>query len=87
MLDPEVGLHAELGAFLDGEGLALERFDAARRGQIDDEVWAALDLERERGDDAAALVRWVGIERFAGRKPEGGFPAVERFVVLVWEEG
>ena len=70
MLDLEVGLHAELGAFLDNEGLIFERFHAAWRSEVDDEVRAALNFEGKRGDDAAALVRRVDVEGFTGRKPK-----------------
>lgn len=45
MLDFELNLHAVLGAFLDGEWLGLECFELTRVTEIDDDVWAAVDLE------------------------------------------
>lgn len=62
MLDDEVGLHAELGALLDGEGFGLERLDGARGRQIDGDVGAGFDFEGERFDDAAALVLGVYVD-------------------------
>ena len=82
MLDLEDGLHAELGALLDGEGLFLERVDCARRLQVYDYVWPSLDLEAEREDDAFAgvvLVRDV----LASAEAERLFPLAKRLVVLV----
>ena len=56
MLHDEVGLHAELGSFFDGEGLVFERFDGPWGGQIDGDVRTAFDFEGEGSDDAATLV-------------------------------
>ena len=84
MLHDEVGLHAELGSFLDGEGFRFERLDGAGGGQVDGDVGAAFDLERERLDDAATVILGVYEDGRGGGNAEGGFPAVEGFVVLVW---
>ena len=65
VLHPELRLHAELGPLLDAEGFLFQLLHAARRGQVDDDVVAALDLEREGGDDAFAFVRGVDGERLA----------------------
>lgn len=62
VLHDEGGLHAELGALLDGEGFRLERLDGARGGQVDGHVGAAVDFEGERLDDAAALILGVYVD-------------------------
>ena len=62
MLHDEVGLHAELGSFLDGERLRFERLDGTRGGQIDGDVGAPFDLEREGLDDAATLILGVYVD-------------------------
>jgi hypothetical protein len=59
VLDLELGLHAEGGALLDGEGLVLEGLEGTGRLEVDDDVGTALDLEAERVDDALAGV--VGV--------------------------
>lgn len=82
MLDLELHLHTELGALLDGEGLALELLDGAGRLEVDDYVGAAFDLEAERLDDAFARVGGVG-ERLASAEAERLFPLAERLVILV----
>ena len=82
MLDFELGLHAESSALLDGEWLALERLDSARRPQVNDNVFATFDLETEREDDTFAGV--VGVrDVLALTEAEGGFPLLQRLVVLV----
>ena len=84
MLDDKVGLHAEVGALLDGERLALELFDGAGGGQVDGDVGAALDFKTEGFNNAAAVVGGVdGNTRGVG-DAQRGFPAVEGFVVLIW---
>ena len=85
MLHDEIGLHAELGPLLDGEGFRLERLDGPGSGQVDGDVGAAFDLESERLDDAAAVILGVYEDGRGRGNAEGGFPAVEGFVVLVWE--
>jgi hypothetical protein len=47
MLDSEAGLHAEGSTLLDGEGLGLERLESTGRGQVDDDVGTALDLDNK----------------------------------------
>jgi hypothetical protein len=59
VLDLELHLHAESGALLDGEWLALEGLKGARRLEVDDDVGTAIDFETERVDDAFAGV--VGV--------------------------
>ena len=59
MLHDEVGLHAEFGSLLDGEGFRFERLDGTGSGQIDGDVGAAFDLEGERLDDAATVILGV----------------------------
>ena len=59
MLHDEVGLHAEFGSLLDGEGFRFQRLDGAGSGQIDGDVGAAFDLESERLDDAATVILGV----------------------------
>lgn len=85
MLYDEIGLHAELGPLLDGEGFRLERLDGTGSGQVDGDVGAAFDLESERLDDAATVILGVYEDGRGRGNAEGGFPAVEGFVVLVWE--
>lgn len=82
MLDFELGLHAEVGAFLDGEGLVLEGFDGTGGPEVNGDVGASLDLQSEREDDAFAWV--VGVrEVFAGAETERLFPLAKGLVVLV----
>jgi hypothetical protein len=47
VLYSEAGLHAEGSTLLDGEGLGLERLKSTGRGQVDDDVGTALDLNNE----------------------------------------
>lgn len=56
MLNLEVGLHAELGTFLDGEGLRLQRLESAGSGQIDGDIRATLNLEGQGLNDTAPFV-------------------------------
>jgi hypothetical protein len=82
VLDLEDGLHAELGALLDSEGLVLERVDCAGGLEVNDNVRPSVHLEAEREDDAfagVALVRDV----LAGAESERLFPLAEGLVVLV----
>lgn len=83
MLHDKVGLHAEIGAFLDGEGLALEFLNGSGRGQVDGDVRAALDFEAKSLDHAATLVGRVDGD--AGRVGDSkrSFPASEGLVVLI----
>ena len=62
MLHHEVGLHAEFGSFLDGERGLFEIFDGVGAGQVDGDIGAAFDFERERFDDAAALIFGVDVD-------------------------
>lgn len=62
VLHDEVGLHAELGAFLDGEGFRFQSFDGTRGGQINGDVGTAFDFEGERFNDAAALVFGIDMD-------------------------
>jgi len=87
MLDLKLGLHAEFGSLLDGEWFVFQSFDGSRRREVDGNVWTTFDFEGEGFDDAAAGVTGGGGEGGAGGDAEGGFPAVEGFVVLVWVEG
>ena len=84
VLHNEIGLHAELGPFLDGEGFGLQGLDGARGGQVDGDVGTGFDFEGEGFDDAAALVFGVHGDGRGGGNAERGFPAVEGVVVLVW---
>jgi len=87
MLHPELGLHAELGSLFDDEWLAFQGFDGSRRGQVDGDVWAAFDFEGKGFDYAAASVTGGDGEGGACGEAEGGFPAVEGFIFLVWGRG
>ena len=87
VLHDESGLHAELGPFLDGEGFRFERLDGPRGGQVDGDVGAAFDFEGEGLDDAAALVFGVHVDGRGRGNAQRGFPAIEGFIVLVWERG
>ena len=62
MLHNEVGLHAELGSFLDGERFRFERFDGAWGGQINGDVGAPFDFKSERFDNAATLIFRVHVD-------------------------
>lgn len=85
MLHYEVCFHAEFSSFLDGERGLFQVLEGTGAGQVDGDVWSAFDFEGERFDDAAALVFGVDGDGRGGGDAEGGFPAVEGFVVLVWE--
>ena len=76
MLDLELGLHAERGALLDGEGLVVECFERTRRPQIDDDVVTAFDLEAEREDNAFARVVGIG-DVLALAETERGLPLLQ----------
>lgn len=83
MLDLEHCLHAELCAFLDDERLAFELLHASRGGEIDDNVRPAFYFETEGFNYAAAIITRFDGEGNTGSETEGGFPSVERFIVLV----
>ena len=86
MLNDEVGLHAKLCAFLDGEGLTFQFLETAGGGQVENDVWTAGNFEAEGLDDAAAFVGGVDGDGGGVGEAEGGLPAFEGFVILVWEE-
>lgn len=78
----EDDLDAEGGALLDREGLILERIEGSRGGHVDDHILASLDFQGQGLDDALSGI--VGVaDGFAGVQAQGGFPAVEGFIVLV----
>lgn len=60
MLNLELGLHAEFGAFLDGEGLVLEVFEGAGRREFDEYIRTASHFEGETVNHAGARVGRVG---------------------------
>ena len=74
-----------MSAFFDGEGFRLEGFDGAGSGQVDGDVRSTFDFEGEGSDDAASLIFGVDCDGGGGGDAEGGFPAVEGFVILVCE--
>jgi len=82
MLDLECSLHAELGVLLDLERLVLERIDGTRSLQVDDYVWAALNLQTKRKNNAFARVTGVG-DGVATTEAKGLLPLAEGLVVLV----
>ena len=84
MLHDELRLHAKGCPFLDGERLASKLLHATGGGQVDGDVGAAVDFQSEGFDHAAAFVGGVNGESGRVGDAEGGFPAVEGFVVLVW---
>ena len=53
VLNLETCLHTESGALLDGERLGLEFLEGILRGEINNDVWSALNLPK----DASALCR------------------------------
>jgi hypothetical protein len=55
MLDLELDLHAVPGALLDSERLGLQVFQLAGLAEINDDVWATIDL---------AVVRLTSPEQF-----------------------
>ena len=84
----EDDLDAERGALLDGEGFVFQALEGTGGGELDDHVWPSLDLESQGLDDALPGV--IGVSNgLAGVQTQGGFPAVQGFVVLVcgWETG
>lgn len=87
MLNLELRLHAELSALLDRERLVLQVLQGTGLGEVDDDIWAAFDFERERMNDAGARIVGVG-DGFAGAgaDAERGFPAGERLIFLVCRE-
>lgn len=81
VLDAELCLHAELGALLDLEWLLLEVLERAGRRQVDGDVGATGDFERQGLNHALARVRGVDGEGGAGAaEAERGFPFCEGFV-------
>lgn len=87
MLHYEIRFHSEFGPFLDGERGLFQIVEGTWAGQVNRDVGSAFDFESERFDDAAALVFGVDVDGWGRGDAEGGFPAVERFVVLVWKSG
>jgi hypothetical protein len=83
MLDAEGSLHTEFNALLDGEGILLEVFHSIGLGQVNDDVWASLDLETERGDDDGAGI--VGVSEAVTTTTEAQrlFPLAKRLVILI----
>lgn len=82
MVHLEDNLDPERSALLDGERLILETLESAGGGEVDEDIGAAFDFQGEGLDDAFAGV--VGVaDGFAAVQAQGGFPAVEGFVVLV----
>lgn len=78
----ELDLDAEGRSLLDCKWLFLERLEGTGRRQLNHHVGTALDLQGEGLDDAFSGV--VGVaDRVAGVEAEGGFPAVQGFVILV----
>lgn len=60
MLDHKLGLDPELRALLDRERLVLESVDCAGGGEIDRDVRAAGNFQRERLDNALPRIFRVG---------------------------
>lgn len=60
VLDLEGDLHAERGAFLDGERFLCKSLNRGSILQIDNDIVAAVDLEAQGEDDAFAGVVRVG---------------------------
>ena len=84
MLHLELGLHAEIGAFLDGEGLVLEGIDGTGGSEVNGDVGTSFHLQSQREDDALARVGGVG-EVFARAEAERLLPFAEGLVVLICE--
>lgn len=82
VVDLEGNLDVELGALLNLERLILEAVDRARGGQVDDNIFTAVDLQSQRLDDTLARVVGVG-DGLAGVEAQRGLPAVQRLIVLV----
>jgi hypothetical protein len=78
----ELHLDAEGRSLLDCKRLVLERLEGAGRGQLNHHVGAALDLQGEGLNDAFSGVLGVA-DRVAGVEAQGGFPAVQGFVIFV----
>ena len=83
MLYHKTRFHAELSSFFDGEGLCLQSFDGARSSQVNCDIGTTFDFKSECFDHAATLVFGVNADWWGGQDAERGFPAVERFIVLV----
>lgn len=82
MVYRKLDLGVELGAFFDRERFVFERLEGVGARQVERDVWAAGGFNGEGLDDAFARV--VGVaDGVAGVEAQGGFPAVEGFVVLV----
>lgn len=83
MLDLENDLDSESGTLLDREGLVLQLVERAGGRQLDHDVRTPLDLQRQGLDNA--LPRVVGVaDGSAGVQSQGGLPAVQGLVVLVY---
>jgi hypothetical protein len=83
VLNLELYFHAVLGTLLDHEWLRLELVDSAGGSEVNDHVWASVDFDCEREDDAFARIAGVG-DVFALAEAERCLPLLERFIVLVW---
>ena len=83
MLNYKIGLHAEVGTFLDRERLAFELLHGARCSKVNGDIGAALDLETERFDDTPAFVGRINSKTRGVGDAQRGFPAVQGFVVLI----
>lgn len=82
VVDGKLDPGEELGAFLDGERLVLERLEGVAAGEVQRDVGSAWCLNGQGFDDAFARV--VGVaNRFAGVKAQRSLPSVEGLVVLV----
>ena len=84
MLNHKVRLHAETSPFLNSKRLVLESFDGARGSQVDNDVGTAFDFEGEGFDDAFALVVGIHCYGWGRREAEGGLPAIERLIFLIY---
>lgn len=78
-------LGVEFSAFLNRKGLVLEFFQRLIAGQVKSDVGFAGSFNGEGLDDAFSWVFGVA-NRLARIQTQGGFPSVERFVVLVYPE-
>ena len=86
MVDLEGSLDVELGALLNLEWLVLELIDGAGSGEIDNDVGSAIDLQRERLDNALAGV--VGLmDGLACVQAERSLPALHGLIVLIYDRG
>lgn len=84
MLNHKVRLHAETSPFLNSERLVLESIDGARSSQVDNDVRTAFDFEGEGLDDTFALVVGIHCYGWGRREAEGGLPAIERLIFLIY---